>query len=115
MITMKEKTVTLTIPEPLYNQAQKLVDTGFFKEFSEVVNSGIQNVLLECALVENDLESSNLSAGEQWAYYVKQLRQEIKRIGGLFPGKTHEEVIEILRKTRDEIFEEKYASHFRCG
>jgi len=103
----------LTISEPLYNQAQKLVDAGLFKEFSEIVNAGIQTVLLECALVEDDLESSNLSAGEQWAYHVKQLRQEIRQIGGLFPGKSHEEVIELLRKTRDEVFEEKYAAYFR--
>ena len=53
---------------------------------------------------------ANLSAGEQWAYHVKQLRQAIRQTGGLFPGKTHEEVIELLRKTRDEVFEEKYAA-----
>ena len=110
---MPEKAITLTIPETLYNQAQKLIEAGLFNEFSEIVNAGIRTVLLECELAEDDLETSNLSAGEQWAYYVKQLRQEIRRIGGLFPGKTHEEVIELLRKTRDEIFEEKYASHFR--
>ena len=110
---MKEKTITLIIPETLYNQAQKLVDTGFFKEFSEVVNAGIWTVLLELGLGENDFEPTELSAGEQWAYYVKQLRQEIRRICGIFPDKTHEEVIGLLRKTRDEVFEEKYAPHFR--
>jgi Arc/MetJ-type ribon-helix-helix transcriptional regulator len=113
MIIMPEKTITLTIPEPLYNQAQKLVDTGLFKEFSEIVNAGIQTILLECELFEDDSTLSNLSAGEHWAYYVQKIRQEIKQIGGLFSGKTNEEVIELLRKTRDEVFEEKYASHFR--
>jgi len=41
--------------------------------------------------------------------YCKGLRQEINKMGGLFPGKSPEEVIEILRQTRKEIYEEKYA------
>jgi hypothetical protein len=40
------------------------------------------------------------------------LRKHIKESGGLFPGKSKEEVIEILRETRRKIYEERYAAHF---
>jgi hypothetical protein len=40
-------------------------------------------------------------------FYLTKLRREIAEASGLFPGKTKEEVIEILRRTREQIYEEK--------
>jgi hypothetical protein len=40
-------------------------------------------------------------------FYLTKLRREIAEASGLFPGKTKEEVIEILRRTREQVYEEK--------
>lgn len=41
--------------------------------------------------------------------YLKRLRESVARKGGIFPGKNRESVIASLRKTREEIWEEKLA------
>lgn len=110
---MEKKSVTLTIPEGIYNQTQRLIEAGLFRDFEEVVMAGIRYVLFEAAVIEAEPEPPGLTGPERCAYYIEKLRQQIREIGGLFPGKTKEEVIEILRKTREQIFEEKYAAHFR--
>ena len=50
---------------------------------------------------------------ERYTFYLDKLRREIAAAGGIFPGKTPKEAIEILRQTREQLYEEKYAAHFR--
>lgn len=56
--------------------------------------------------------SVELSDAERCAFYIQNIRQHINKAGGLFAGKTADEVIETLRQTREQIYEEKYAAHF---
>jgi hypothetical protein len=51
--------------------------------------------------------------GERYTFYLDKLRREIAAAGGIFPGKTRKEAIEMLRQTREQIYEEKYVAHFR--
>jgi len=106
---MADKTVTLTIPEELYEESQKLVDSGLYDDFSVAVNAGLRNLLNEYF---NNSEPPGLDGSAKCAFYLERIRNKIEEEGGLFPGKSAEEVIEILRETRRQIYEEKYAAHF---
>ncbi|MEZ4526927.1 MAG: hypothetical protein R2941_13505 [Desulfobacterales bacterium] len=44
-----------------------------------------------------------------WIHDLSELRNEIRKQGGLYTGKTEEEMIERLRKDRKEIFETEYS------
>ena len=44
----------------------------------------------------------------QWQRNLKELQEEIQKSGGLGLGKTKEEVIEALRRSRQEIFDAEY-------
>ncbi len=50
---------------------------------------------------------------ELYRYYLQRIRRGIAEGGNLFPNQTLDEVIQNLRQTRDELYEEKYAAHFR--
>lgn len=107
-----ETAVTVHLPEKLYRDSQWLVEAGFHKNLDEVIWSGLQ---LEIALHSpalDDIAPPGLTDGERMAFYLEKLRSQIRAQGGLHPGKTPEEVIETLRRTREEIWEEKYAAHF---
>lgn len=41
--------------------------------------------------------------------YLRKLRESIARKGGIFPGKNKDGVIAVLRKTRAEVWEDKFA------
>lgn len=110
---MEKKSVTLTIPEGMYSQTQRLIEEGLFRDLEDVVMAGIRYVLLEAAMIETELEPLRLAGPERYMFYLTKLRREIAEAGGLFPGKTKEEVINILGSTREQIYEEKYAAHFR--
>ncbi len=109
---MAEKTITVTLPEGLHEKVTELVDAGLFTDFGEAVRAGLRELLLEHIPLNEVWEPNGLSGGQRFAYHLRQLRKEIKAVGGLFPGKTPEEVIEVLRQTREQIFKEKYARHF---
>lgn len=108
---MSMKTVTVAMPEYLYEELQKkLVDSGPCQNLSDAVYFA-----LNCFLDEHFDDSNEPSIPDgmsKYAFYLEKLRKGIKEMGGLFPGKSSEEVIEILRQTRKEIYEKRYASHF---
>ena len=107
-----EQTITVTLPKALYDLSARLVKVGVFSDIEDVVKTGIRHVLLEWSAVEGEAEP--LEPGlEQYTFYLDKLRREITAAGGIFPGKTREEAIEMLRQTREQIYEEKYAAHFR--
>lgn len=51
--------------------------------------------------------------GEEYSYYLAELRIKIQNRGGLGLGKSKEEVLEKLRKTREKVWKEDYENHFR--
>lgn len=108
---MAEKTITVTIPEGLHEKVTELVDAGLFADFGEAVRAGLRDLLLEAALIERPA-FDDLPDHERFAFYVERLRRRIRARGGLFPGKTPEEILQALRDTREEIFWGKYAHHF---
>ena len=48
-----------------------------------------------------------------WLRDLAELREQIKRDGGLNVGSTKEEIVERLRQTRREIFLTEYAHLYR--
>ena len=109
---MKEVSVTLTLPERLYIYSQRLVEEGLFATFNEVVMSGLRDEIYKSTLLTNDEAPPGLSGGERWAFYAKRLSDKIEKMGGLGLGDTPEETLETLRRTREQLWEEKYAAHF---
>lgn len=110
---MTDKIITLTLSENLYNKTKRLVDEGLFTDFDEVLRAGLRHVLLDAAIMEGETQALALTDSERYRFYLHKLRQKIAKAGGLFPGKTPDEIIDSLRQTRDELYEEKYAAHFR--
>jgi Arc/MetJ-type ribon-helix-helix transcriptional regulator len=110
---VQQVSVTLTLPKGLYDQSLRLVEKGIFTSFEEMVQSGLRKALIEgLLLVEADEIPSGLSGGERWAYYARKISDEIRAMGGLGLGDTKEEVLETLRETRQQLWEEKYAAYF---
>jgi len=109
---MADRTVTLTIPEELYEKSQKLVDVGLYDDFSVAVQAGLRSLLDE--YFDGAEEPPGLDGNSKYAFYLEKLRKTIKEEGCLFQGKSKEEVIEILRQTRRHIYEEEYADYFGC-
>jgi len=107
---MAEKTVTLAISEKLYKESQKLVDAGLYDDFPAAVQAGLRSLLNK--YFDDSEEPPGLDGPARCAFYLERIRNKIEEEGGLFPGKSAEEVIEILRETRRQIYEEKYAAHF---
>ena len=108
---MQEQRISLTIPKQLYNDSLGLVNSQLFSDFNEVVKSGLRRELEELApFVKSSKNKSKRNEAEQWRYIVKIMREKLKAQGGL--KKTHEELIEDIRRTREQLFKEKYATHF---
>jgi len=107
---MADKTVTLMIPEKLHEQSQKLVDAGLYDDLSGVVQAGLRSLLDK--YFDDSEEPQELDGNSKYAFYLGKLRKTIKEEGGLFPGKSKEEVIEILRQTRRQIYEDEYKEFY---
>lgn len=108
---MSMKTVTVAMPEDLYENLKKhLVDSGRCENLSDAIQLGLRCFLDEYFNYPD--EPPGLDGPSKFMYHLEKLRKEINEMGGLFPGKSSEEVIEILRETRRQIYEEKYAAHF---
>lgn len=85
-------TVSFQIPVRLYNDLQALA-----------AESHTDPVEVIARLVET------ASARRAWLNDLTALREQIEKDGGLQVGKAKGEVVEALRKTRQEIFEAEYA------
>ena len=53
-----------------------------------------------------------LSEGDAYAASLETLRLKIREKGGLFVGKSKDQLIEELRATRESLWDEDYAGHF---
>lgn len=52
------------------------------------------------------------SEGDAYAASLETLRLKIREKGGLFVGKSKDQLIEELRATRESLWDEDYARHF---
>jgi hypothetical protein len=89
---MMETTVTLQLPSKLYDELQLLAA----EERSDPVE--VIGRLVAMA-----------SRRRAWLRDLEDLREEIRRDGGLQVGTAQDKVVERLRQTRREIFEAEYA------
>ncbi len=67
---MEKKSVTLNIPERIYDQTHRLIEEGLFRDFEDVVMAGIRYVLLEAAMIETELEPAGLTGLERYMFYL---------------------------------------------
>ncbi|MEK6949543.1 MAG: hypothetical protein AABX34_04930 [Nanoarchaeota archaeon] len=92
--------INITLPKKLVEKSKVLIDEGLYANFSELVREGIKNeLLLDQSLIEKK----------------KILDKWFKEEGGKgfdASGLTQEQLIERIRKTRDEIWDEKYKEWF---
>jgi len=51
--------------------------------------------------------------GEEYSYYLITLRKKIGEKGGLGLGERKEEILQRLRRDREEVWKENYEDHFR--
>jgi hypothetical protein len=93
---MMETTVTLQLPSKLYDELQ-LLATEERTDPVEVIGRLV----------------AMASRRRAWLRDLEDLREEIRRDGGLQVGTTQDKVVERLRQTRREIFEAEYAHLYR--
>lgn len=89
-------TVTLQLPATLYSKVEELA--------------------VDAETSPDDLLASLIETAHQrrtWLRELNELREQIKRDGGLNIGSSREEVVEQLRQTRREIFDAEYAHLYR--
>jgi len=91
-----KSTITLEIPQSIYTELQLLAQEeqlDLIELLSQWVKSARQH--------------------HAWQHDLQELRDLIQKEGGLQVGTTKEEVVEQMRKTRQEIFEAEYAHLYR--
>ena len=92
--------INITLPKKLVNRAKVLIDEGLYGNFSELVREGIKNeLLLDQNLIEKKKTLDKWFKGEEGNGFDTS-------------NLTQEEIIERIRKTRDEIWEERYEDWF---
>ena len=90
--------INITIPKKLAEKSKILIDEGIYSNFSELVREGIKD--------EIELNKSLIDK-------MKVLREwfmEDKHKGTDVSGLTKEEIMARLRKTREQLWEEKFKS-----
>lgn len=93
---MDPATVSIEIPFALYSRVEAL---------AVEVETDPENLI--ATLVEVGCQRS------VWLRDLQELQEQIKRDGGLRVGKSREEVVEQVRRTRTEIFDAEYAHLYR--
>ncbi len=93
---MSAENVSLQMPASLYSKLEELA--------------------VEAQINPDDLLTTLVETAYQrraWLRDLNELREQIKRDGGLRVGTSREEVVEKLRQTRREIFDAEYAHLYR--
>ena len=81
-------------------------------ELPEDVYEHLQSLAAEQKVRPAEMIRAFLDQAEQkraWLRNFKLLMEKVKQDGGLMVNRSEEEVVEIMRKTRREIFEAEYA------
>jgi len=92
--------INITIPKKLVEKSRVLIDEGLYSNFSELVRESLKNELL---LDKNLIEKKKIL--DKW------FKEEE---GNWFDTSnlTQEEIISRIRKTRNELWDEKYEEWF---
>ncbi|HOT93151.1 MAG TPA: hypothetical protein PLN71_16435 [Anaerolineae bacterium] len=93
---MDTPTITLELPAQVYADLQSLADEAKI-DLVEMLRRWIKQT----------------SEQRAWIQAWDDLRRLVQEEGGLHVGTTKEEVVEHMRKTRQEIFEAEYAHLYR--
>lgn len=92
--------INITLPKRLVEKSRVLLEEGIYSNFSELVREGIKNELL--------LDKGLL---EKKALLNKWFGEEAPK-GKDTSNLTREELIRRIRRTRDELWSEKYKEWF---
>ena len=93
--------VNITLPKKLIEKSKVLIEEGLYSSFSELIRESIKNEIL---LDKNLIEKKKIL--DKWF-------KEEKGKGYDTSNLTQEELIKIIRKTRDELWDEKYKEWFK--
>ncbi|MBI2106975.1 hypothetical protein HYT57_03245 [Candidatus Woesearchaeota archaeon] len=88
--------INITLPKNLVNKSKVLIDEGIYSNFSELVREGIKD---EIELNKNQIQKTKL---------IRAWFEEEKGKGLDTSNLSKEEILKRLRKTREELWEEKY-------
>ena len=92
--------INITLPKKLVQKSRVLIDEGIYSNFSELVRESIKNeLLLDKSLVDKKRILDKWFKEEEGKCYDTS-------------NLTQEELIKRIRKTRDELWDEKYKSWF---
>ena len=92
--------VNITLPKKLIARAKILIDEGLFSNFSELIRESLKNELrLDAELIDKK------SILDKWF-------KEEEGSGFDTSGLTQEELFKRIRKTRDELWDQKYKDWF---
>ncbi len=103
MIKMTVKQVTIEVSEECYNDMVWAKDECSLPEVADFARQAVQEKIGEMK-------------HQVYRRELEKLRQEVRAAGGaksMGLGETKEEIIENLRKLRQQIFEEEYAHLYR--
>ena len=92
--------INITLPKKLVQKSKVLIDEGLYSTFSELVRESLKNELL---LDQSLIEKKRIL--DKW------FKEESGR-GFDTSNLTREELIKRIRKTRDELWDEKYKTWF---
>lgn len=96
---MEFKKVNITLPAQLFEKSKQLVEKGLYSNFSDLVRSGLRKELKE--------DQQLLSTEDEWEKLVKEIRTDLQKTE--LAKMSKEQIIKRLRKTRDKVWEKKYA------
>jgi Arc/MetJ-type ribon-helix-helix transcriptional regulator len=108
---MLTKTVTIEVPEYLYEESQRLAALGLFRDFSDLVAAGLRRELKEA-------QELLAIEPEDWQTRLAALRAQIRKKqskNGKKKKETEEELLAALRATRKQIWEKEYRPRYRLG
>mgnify|MGYP001583582653 CR=1 FL=1 len=88
--------INITLPKKLVDKSKVLIDEGLYSNFSELVREGIKD---EIELNKHQIEKIKI---------LKKLFAEEKGKGFDTSKLTQEEILARIRKTREELWEEKF-------
>ncbi|MFZ2455713.1 MAG: ribbon-helix-helix domain-containing protein [Candidatus Altiarchaeia archaeon] len=72
---MEYKKITISLPEGMYNEAQILVEKGYFSNISDLIRSGIRHEFREMQPITKEKEEEML---DQELYNDKELISAVK-------------------------------------
>ncbi|TEU11100.1 MAG: hypothetical protein E3J21_24455 [Anaerolineales bacterium] len=103
---MASQKITLTIPQSLHQEAKRLVKAGYYANFAELARAGIRKEIKELYIANPSLALE--TDGLLYLRRLEEIRQIIREAGGI--NKTEEEALEDLRRIREEVWRERYAT-----